>query len=256
MDHLCGPDSVNSLREVEKVQNQVYRFFLEVGSKNSLAAASGDMCWMPTSCRRELATVAFWRHLMQIDNNRICKLVHIECKRLTEQQNQDNWASQADFSWLWPAILVAPELLWWALTQWTPACSHLLSFYLEKERWQTEVSTKPKLRLYINFKYWKTEEYRYVQKVRLKSHRSLLARLRGRTTPLQIETGRYSGLPVEERICRSCNTRQVDDEQHFCVGCPALEEVRAPPSAPLEPPSSGQWSTVWRVHCHDAKPRW
>ena len=32
-----------SLREVEKVQNQVYRFFLGVGSKHPLAAASGDV---------------------------------------------------------------------------------------------------------------------------------------------------------------------------------------------------------------------
>ena len=90
-------------------------------------------------------------------------------------------------------------------------------------------SSKPKLRLYVNFKteYGKTEEY--VQKVRVKSHRSLLAQLRGGTAPLQIETGRYIGLPVEGRICRSSNTREVEDEQHFCVGCPALEEARPPP---------------------------
>ena len=45
---------------------------------------------------------------------------------------------------------------------------------------------------------------------------------------LQIEIGRYIGLPVEQRICRSCNTRQVEDEHHFCVGCPALKKARAP----------------------------
>ena len=101
-------------------------------------------------------------------------------------------------------------------------------FRLEKERWQVEVLTKPKLRSYINFKteYGETEEY--VQKVRIKPHRSLLARLRGGTAPLHIETGRYVSLPVEERICRSCNTGRIEDEQHFCVECPALEEARAP----------------------------
>ena len=101
-------------------------------------------------------------------------------------------------------------------------------FHLEKERWQAEVLTKPKLRSYINFKTEYGETGEYVQKVRIKPHRSLLARLRGGTAPLQIETGRYIGLPVEERICRSCNTGQVEDEQHFCVECPALEEARAP----------------------------
>ena len=220
----------SSLREVEKVQNQVYRFFLGVGSKHPLAAASGDMCWMPTSCRHKLATVAFWRHLVQIDNNRICKKVYIECKRLTEEQNQDNWASQVK------QILAGCGLQYWWHQSSCDGLSHselqhvvtCCLFRLEKERWQTEVSSKPKLRLYVNFKteYGKTEEY--VQKVRVKSHRSLLARLRGGTAPLQIETGRYTGLPVEERICRSCNTGQVEDEQHFCVGCPALKEARAP----------------------------
>ena len=41
----------------------------------------------------------------------------------------------------------------------------------------------------VDFKteYGKTEEY--VQKVRVKSHRSLLAQLREGTAPLQIETG-------------------------------------------------------------------
>ena len=47
----------------------------------------------------------------------------------------------------------------------------------------------------------------------------------GGIAPLQIETGRYISPPVEERICRSCNTGQVEDKQHFCVGCPALEEA-------------------------------
>ena len=67
-----------SSREAEKVQNQAYRYFLGVGSKHPLAAASGDMCWMPTSCRHKLAIVAFWRHLIQSDNNKICKKVYIE----------------------------------------------------------------------------------------------------------------------------------------------------------------------------------
>ena len=40
----------------------------------------------------QLATVAFWRHLVQIDN-RIWK-VYTECKRLVEEQHQDNCASQ------------------------------------------------------------------------------------------------------------------------------------------------------------------
>ena len=48
-----------------------------------------------------------------------------------------------------------------------------------------------------NFLYGETEGY--VQRTRVKAHRSLLAHLRGGTAPLQIETGRYVFLPGEER---------------------------------------------------------
>ena len=39
-------------------------------------------------------------------------------------------------------------------------------------------------------------------KVREKSHRRVLMMLRGGTAPFQIETGRWKGVPREERLCR------------------------------------------------------
>ena len=44
--------------------------------------------------------------------------------------------------------------------------------------------------------------------------------------PLQIEIGRYVCFPVEERLC---NSGKVEDEEHFCVGCPGLMEARGRP---------------------------
>ena len=103
---------------------------------------------------------------------------------------------------------------------------HSYSFAVSSTWKRGEVANrKPKLRSYINLK----AEYGE-QKVRVKSHRSLLVCLRGGTAPLQIETGRYIGLSVGKRICRSCNRGQIEDhEQHFCVECPALEEAIDPP---------------------------
>jgi len=83
---------------------------------------------------------------------------------------------------------------------------------------------KPKLRSYIKLKSDYGETEGYVQKTRVKAHRSPLAHLRGGTAPLQIEIGRYACLPVEERTCKTCNSAMVEDKEHFCVGCPALKE--------------------------------
>ena len=45
--------------------------------------------------------------------------------------------------------------------------------------------------------------------------------------PLEIETGRYVGIPAEQRICKVCRGA-VEDEVHFCITCPALTLPRIP----------------------------
>ena len=43
---------------------------------------------------------------------------------------------------------------------------------------------------------------------------------------LPIETGRYTRIPRNERVCKMCNSGQLGDEFHFCLECPALKELR------------------------------
>jgi hypothetical protein len=42
---------------------------------------------------------------------------------------------------------------------------------------------------------------------------------------LDIERGRYSKLPVEQRICKLCSS-DVEDEFHFIMHCPKLSAYR------------------------------
>ena len=41
--------------------------------------------------------------------------------------------------------------------------------------------------------------------------------LRGGSAPLQIETGRWKGVPREERLCRECGMNQVEDCDHWLL---------------------------------------
>ncbi len=50
------------------------------------------------------------------------------------------------------------------------------------------------------------------------SQRSYVAKLRIGTLPLKLETGRYTGIPVEDRLC-SCG-EEVETEEHFLLRCP------------------------------------
>ena len=40
---------------------------------------------------------------------------------------------------------------------------------------------------------------------------------------LPIEAGRYTRIPRNERVCKMCNSGQLEDEFHVCLECPALK---------------------------------
>ena len=58
------------------------------------------------------------------------------------------------------------------------------------------------------------------------SQRSVLAKMRTGTFPLNIETGRYRGIAVENRLCELCDGHQIENEKHFVLHCPAYKSLR------------------------------
>ena len=78
--------------------------------------------------------------------------------------------------------------------------------------------------------------------VESKGIRRMLANLRGGTGELRVETGRWSGLQREERICKQCTPGEVEDEAHFVLKCEAVggeEEL-------IEAYGVGGWVAGWR----------
>ena len=54
--------------------------------------------------------------------------------------------------------------------------------------------------------------------------RGIITRWRLSNHNLKIETGRYKGIPRNERICDSCET--LEDEQHAVFVCVRYNEIR------------------------------
>ena len=57
--------------------------------------------------------------------------------------------------------------------------------------------------------------------------RSAIAKFRSGTAPLRIETGRYTGEREEDRLCRVCDSGEVENELHAIIRCPAYCDIRA-----------------------------
>ena len=59
-----------------------------------------------------------------------------------------------------------------------------------------------------------------------KRQRRMLAKLRGGTAELRIETGRWRGLERQERICKCCESGEVEDVEHLVMKCAHVKEER------------------------------
>ena len=51
-----------------------------------------------------------------------------------------------------------------------------------------------------------------------------MAKLRGGTAELRIETGRWRGLERQERICKCCESGEVEDVEHLVIRCAHVKE--------------------------------
>ena len=93
--------------------------------------------------------------------------------------------------------------------------------------WKSRIqsnSTGKKLRTYKLFK----KDYhceQYLSRFLPRLHRSALAKFRCGVAPLLIETGRYSGINVNERFCFNC-TEEIEDEFHVLIKCPLYADLR------------------------------
>ena len=57
------------------------------------------------------------------------------------------------------------------------------------------------------------------------SERSIMAQIRLGILPLEVETGRFHNVKLDDRICKRCN-KGVEDESHFMFECTLYDQLR------------------------------
>ena len=76
--------------------------------------------------------------------------------------------------------------------------------------------------------YMRIEEYThpYIANPISVAFRQSIAQLRTRSHTLSIETGAWNGQTREMRLCKLCNLRCVESEEHMIMQCPAYAHIR------------------------------
>ncbi len=152
-----------------------------------------------------------------MDNGRLNKKVFLWDRALCKE----NWSSS------YKGILEDMNLgNYWMNNRILPLELAKIKVYERLERdWKHHCSTKDKLRTYRIFKHDMTVAS-HLNCNMPKYQRSLISQLRLGVLPLRIETGRFTGLDVADRLCQVCTDNLIEDEAHFLFECSEYNEYR------------------------------
>ncbi len=215
MDYCSGVWGYGKYECCDKIQYRAQRYYLGVHQKTPLLALDGDIGWLNCQNRRHIEMFKMWNRLVKMDDtkltrkifdydHRICKNWSREVKSLLAQiGEEDVYTNKSECD----------------IDRITKSLND--SYHNE---WRNNIQNKPKLRTYILFKNnYDTEDY--VKYCLPRLQRSLLAQIRCGILPLNIETGRFHGLKLEDRLCLLCNLNEIECEFHFVCVCPIYTDI-------------------------------
>ena len=88
-----------------------------------------------------------------------------------------------------------------------------------KQNWSLDISKcSGKLRTFASFKQrlCKEDYLSHIKDIKL---RTFFTKFRISCHRLSIETGRYKNVPIDQRICKCCDSNNIEDEIHFAMQC-------------------------------------
>lgn len=92
------------------------------------------------------------------------------------------------------------------------------------QKWSSDIDGSSKGQSYKLFKHtFGVEKYVFTLPVKL---RKILMKFRTSNHRLPVETGRWYGIPLNERMCTYCNKGEIGDEFHFILQCPNFSQSR------------------------------
>ena len=97
-----------------------------------------------------------------------------------------------------------------------------------KDEWRKEVHKKPKMSIMKLIGECEVESSCNCALLKSKAERRIMLKLRGGMAAFQIEMGRRHGMKREERVCKECDSGEVEDVCRWLLQCSAWDHLRQP----------------------------
>ena len=178
-----------------------------------------EMNWLDPRSRTQIRMIRQFKRLLNLDDYRLTKQVFLWDRQLNEAGMLKTWSYEVkeillrnnmDFIYNSPYFSIKDTV------------EDLKKSLMRKDmiKWEADCRKMPKLRTFVQFKVFH-QKTPYLAKPLSFIQRKQLAKFRLGVLALRIETGRYQRpkLPAEERLCKLCDSGEVEDESHFLLRC-------------------------------------
>jgi hypothetical protein len=172
------------------------------------------MGWVAPEVRRKIEMIRLWNRLVQMEDHRLPKLLY------NEMFKEHPWI--AEINEIFTATNTSDVLQKnMAVVNFKTFSKYLTDTLMQQyeNKWVNIINLKPKLELYRQYKN-KYNEEAYCNVSLKRGQRSVLAKIRLGVFPINLEIGRYSGIPREERLCICCQMKEIENEFHILFKCP------------------------------------
>ena len=211
------------LEKIKQVQMRALRLFFGVGTlhpKVSLLAEMGDL---PVKWLARMQCVMFWSKVLtsRTYDGRLLRRIAVEAVRF----GRGTWFGKmsvcwGQFGWNDVNVEALKELSDVEVREVLKA----ITWRKVRKEWDQEMETKPKLEMLKRIV--RLGERSECARVGRRADRRLMMKLRGGTAGFQIETGRWRGVTRQERVCKECDSGEVEDVDHWLMRCEAWKSQR------------------------------
>ena len=213
--------------ELERIHKKFMKRILNLNITANDAAVYGELGRFSLITERYVKIVKYWFKLVNTNNcilSACYKYLLDDCIR----NNSINWVSlvrETLCKYGFMDVWLSPQNI---------NVTHFTSIFGERIRdtfiseWRTNLTSSSKLWLYKEIKQYQYVYEDYLDKILNIKHRQALTKLRCSSHNLFIEMYRHGPCRKEkkDRICLSCNIKDIEDEYHFLLICPAYQIIR------------------------------
>ncbi|MES9881385.1 MAG: reverse transcriptase family protein [Sedimenticola sp.] len=238
----CEVWGFESLKIIEKIHNDFLRKITKTRKSTPIYMLHGELGRHPLSITVKCRLIGYWNRLITGKDTKYAYLIYLSMIHninteykwpkfvqsiLTEVGRPDLWINQSTLNNKSIKVYVKRSLL---------------DQYLQT--WSASTRNSNKGKFYNSYKISiSLEKYLTVLPYNIALN---ILRLRTANHRFPIETGRWSGTELSDRICNVCNLREVGSEKHYILICPyfSTEREQFIPACYRETPNDFALTTI------------